>query len=86
MHWDVKSVRPLDDFCIEVTLQDGRLGLFDMKPYLDVGVFKELRDPGYFKQVDVQFGAVTWPHEQDIAPETLLAKMRWLAPAHNGSG
>ena len=78
MHWDVKSVRPLDDFCIEVTLQDGRLGVFDMKPYLDVGVFKELRDPGYFKQVDVQFGAVTWPHEQDIAPETLLAKMRWL--------
>ena len=86
MHWDVKSVRPLEDFSIEVTLQDGRLGVFDMKPYLDVGVFKELRDPGYFKQVDVQFGVVTWPHEQDIAPETLLAKMRWLAPAHNGSG
>jgi hypothetical protein len=21
------------------------------------------------------FGAVTWPHEQDIAPETLLAEM-----------
>jgi len=29
----------------------------------------------YFNQVGVLFGAVTWPHEQDIAPETLLAEM-----------
>lgn len=29
----------------------------------------------YFGQVGIQFGAVTWPDEQDIAPETLLAEM-----------
>ena len=83
MHWDVKAVRPLADFCIEVTLQDGRQGVFDMKPYLDFGVFRELRSPAYFKQVGVQHGAVTWPHEQDIAPETLLAEMHWESPAHS---
>lgn len=27
----------------------------------------------YFNQVGIVLGAVTWPHEQDIAPETLLA-------------
>lgn len=27
----------------------------------------------YFNQVGIVFGAVTWLHEQDIAPETLLA-------------
>jgi hypothetical protein len=29
----------------------------------------------YFNQVGIVFGAVTWPHKQDIAPETLLAEI-----------
>jgi hypothetical protein len=48
--------------------------MFDLKPYLDRGVFRELRDVHYFNRVGILFGAVTWPHEQDIAPETLLAE------------
>jgi len=29
----------------------------------------------YFNQVGILFGAVTWPNEQEIAPEMLLAEM-----------
>jgi hypothetical protein len=72
MHWDVKLVRPLPDYRIYVEVENGRKGIFDLKPYLDHGIFRELRD---FNQVGILFGAVTWPHEQDIAPETLLAEM-----------
>lgn len=75
MHWDVKSVEPLPDYRICFELIDGRKGIFDLKPYLDLGQFKELKDVNYFKQVGVLLGAITWPHEQDIAPETLLAEM-----------
>lgn len=75
MHWDVKSVKPLPHHRIEVELEDGRHGIFDVTPYLDHGVFRELRDPAYFRRVGILHGAVTWPHEQDIAPETLLAEM-----------
>jgi hypothetical protein len=75
MYWDVKTVKPLADYRIFVELEDGRAGVFDLKPYLDHGVFSELRDVHYFNQVGVQYGAVTWPNEQDIAPETLLAEM-----------
>ena len=28
-----------------------------------------------FNRAGILLGAVTWPHEQDIAPETLLAEM-----------
>jgi hypothetical protein len=75
MFWDVKSVKPLSEYRIYVEIEDGRKGIFDLKPYLDFGVFRELRDVNYFNQVSVSLGAVTWPHEQDIAPETLLAEM-----------
>jgi hypothetical protein len=56
-------------------MADGRCGVFDVKPYLDRGIFRELREESYFKQVGILFGAITWPHEQDIAPETLLEEM-----------
>ncbi len=79
MNWDVKSVRALENFVLSVELRDGRLGQFDMKPYLDFGAFKQLRERGYFEQVSVQFGAITWPQGQDIAPDTLIANMHWVA-------
>ena len=75
MYWDVKMVKPLLDYRIFVEIEDGRKGIFDLKPYLDHGVFRELREINYFNQVSILFGAVTWPHDQDIAPETLLAEM-----------
>ncbi|MBU0620542.1 MAG: DUF2442 domain-containing protein [Gammaproteobacteria bacterium] len=76
MYWDVKLVKPLPDHRIYVEVEDGRKGVFDLKPYLDFGVFRELKNEHYFNQVGIQFGAVTWPHEQDIAPETLLAGLQ----------
>lgn len=75
MYWDVKTVKPLPGYRIYVEVEDGRKGIFDLKPYLDRGVFRELKNVHYFNQVGILFGAVTWPNEQDIAPETLLAEM-----------
>jgi hypothetical protein len=45
---------------------------FDVKPYLDYEAFRELKDFKYFQQVSIAFGTVSWPHDQDIAPETLF--------------
>lgn len=76
MYWYVKIVKPLPNFQIYVEIEDGRKGIFDMNPYLHLGVFQELQNINYFNRVGILFGAVTWPHEQDIAPETLLAEMQ----------
>ncbi len=79
MQWDAVSVKPLESFCIDVKLRDGSSGVFDVKPYLGKGVFQELRDPAYFKRVGIEFGAVTWPNGQDIAPSTLHAGLQAIA-------
>jgi len=75
MYWDVKVVKPLSNYYIYVEIKNGEKGVFDLKPYLERGVFRELKDVNYFNQVYILFGAVTWVHEQDIAPETLLANL-----------
>ncbi len=73
MPWDVKAVKALPDYCIYMETAGGQAGIFDMKPYLDRGVFREWKDVGYFNRVGIVSGAVTWPHEQDFAPQTPLA-------------
>jgi hypothetical protein len=76
MYWDVKTVKPLPDYRIYVEIENGLKGIFDLKPYLKQGSFCELQDVHYFNQVGIVYGAVTWPHEQDIAPETLFEELQ----------
>jgi len=75
MYWDVKRVRPLPDYQLYVEIENGQRGIFNMKPYLNNGLFIELKNVHYFNQVEIVLGAVTWPNEQDIAPETLLSEL-----------
>ena len=67
----VKNVTPLSDYRLRIHFTDETVGVFDCRPLLDFGVFDELRDECYFRQVRVELGTVVWPHEQDICPDTL---------------
>ena len=67
----VTRVLATDDFRLELMFDTGELKVFDVKPYLDKGVFQRLRDLSLFKQAYVAGGTVCWPHDLDIAPETL---------------
>ena len=67
----VIAARANEDFSLDLKFNDGSVRRFDVKPYLDYGVFTELKDLHYFKQVRIAFGTVQWPHEQDISPDTL---------------
>jgi hypothetical protein len=70
----VIAVTANDDFSLDLKFNDGSVKRFDARGYLDYDVFRELKDPGYFKQVRLAFGTVQWPHEQDISPETLYVE------------
>jgi hypothetical protein len=72
----VTKVSAVSNKLIYVELQNGVKGVFDVSPYWDKGILCELQDPVYFKQVGIEYGAVTWPHGQDIAPETLLKNLQ----------
>jgi len=67
----VLSAKANDDFTLELTFNDGSVRVFDTKPYLNKGIFAELRDLAYFKDFEIVFGTVQWKNEQDFAPDTL---------------
>ena len=67
----IKKVTPTEDYKLILTFSNGIEGLYDCSGLLDFGVFQELKDKSYFNQVKVVGGTVTWPHEQDICPDTL---------------
>jgi hypothetical protein len=70
----VTAVKANNDYTLDLKFSDGSVKRFDVKPYLKYEVFKELENLAYFKQVSLAFGTVQWPHEQDIAPDTLFAE------------
>ena len=67
----ISEVYPTDDYKLELIFTNGERRLYDCSGLLNFGVFNELKDVGYFKQVKVSDGTVVWPHEQDICPDTL---------------
>ena len=72
---DVIDFEILPDYRIKITLSNGNKGIFDVKPYLDKGVFKELKNYDYFRRARIEFGTITWPNEQDFSPETIEVRM-----------
>lgn len=68
---DVTEVQALDGYRISVSFEDGKRGVFDMRPYLGRGVFKALENPAYFRLVSVENGTASWPNGADMAPERL---------------
>jgi len=71
MYLAVKNVQPKNDYLLLLTFENGEKRQFDMKPYLNVGIFSELKDVNLFKTVCKNFDTVEWDNEADLDPEIL---------------
>jgi hypothetical protein len=67
----VKTVKPKPDYTLTLVFENGEQKVFDVKPYLGIGVFQELKDLKVFNGVRPFLGSVEWPHGQDFCPDTL---------------
>ena len=67
----IKDVKAQDDYMILLTFTNDESKLFDMKPYINKGFFKQLQDKTYFKTVRPFMGSVQWKNGQDLSPDTL---------------
>jgi hypothetical protein len=76
----VTDVKPLDDWKLQLSFENGEERIFDMKPYR-FGVFARLEEVDYFERVRVVDGSISWPHGQDLAYDMLYVESKALSTA-----
>lgn len=79
MYLAVKDVKAMDNYKLILTFENNEKKLFDMTPYLELGVFKTLKDENLFKTVKVSFDTIEWSNGADIDPETLYEDSHFLS-------
>jgi len=69
--WRVVSVEVVGEHRLHVRFVDGVEGHVQFMPTGFRGVFAHLVDPAKFAEVGIEYGAVTWPGELDLAPDAM---------------
>ncbi len=72
----VKMVTALDNYRLALVFENGEERIFDVKPYLQRGVFAKLENVARFRSVRVVAGSVEWPGELDLSYDTLYLESR----------
>ena len=72
----VVNVKPEQNFCLLITFSNGEVKIFDVKPYLGIGIFKELHDLSLFNSVKPFLGSIQWANGLDLCPDTLYLESK----------
>lgn len=76
MYPAIKEVVAGADYILSVVFENGECGQLDMKPMLDFGVFRRIREYESFRRVRVAFDTVEWDCGVDLDPEYVYARCR----------
>ncbi len=72
----ITGVKPLTDYRLELLFANKERKVFDMKPYLSIGIFQELQDTALFNGIRAFNGSIIWPNDIDLDPDTLYLDSR----------
>ncbi len=78
----VKTVKPLKNYNLLLEFDNGELKTFDVKPYLNKGIFKELKSLALFNSVRIENGTIQWSNEADFCPDTLYLSGSEISFSH----
>jgi hypothetical protein len=68
----VISVKPLEDYLLEIGFSDGIRKVIDIRPFIGRGISAALQDKAYFRQVALEDGGgIAWPNGYDFCPNFL---------------
>ena len=78
MYLSIKEVKPISNYLLHLTFENGEIRQFDMKPYINNGIFEELQDISMFNTVHISFDTIEWDNEADFDPEVLYKESQLL--------
>ena len=65
------KVEPLENYILKITVDNGEIKKFDVKPYMEHKAFKELKKISIFNTVKISGLSVSWANGADICPDEL---------------
>ena len=74
MYLSIIDVKALEDYKLLLKFENNEEKIFDVKPYLEIGKFQELKDENLFKSVKICFDSIEWDNQLDLDPELLYQK------------
>ena len=80
----IAKVDAQPDWTLVITATDGRVGQFDMRPYLSYEAFEELKDTAEFMKINNGGYFVEWQCGADLSADTIEAKMAVLKESAQG--
>jgi len=79
------EVCPQPNWILSIVADDGRVGRFDVSPYLEYEAFEDLRDPGEFMKVSNGGYFVEWDCGADLSADTIEAHWRVIGAGEQNS-
>ncbi len=67
----IVDVQVLENYKLLLTFDNNVRKIKDMKPYLEKGVFKKLKDEEVFNKVKISFGTISWGNDIDMCADSL---------------
>jgi hypothetical protein len=74
----LKNVKPLKNYQLMLWFDNGEQKLFDLKPYLNKGIFHQLQNPAIFASARVVSGSIEWSSGLDLSYDTLYLEAKSL--------
>ena len=76
---NILEIVPKDNFTLYIKAEDGKAGLFDVKPYLESDAFAPLKERCEFEQIHNGKYFIEWGCGADLSADTIQARWEVLS-------
>ena len=77
---NIAEIIPKDNYILFIKAEDGKTGLFDLKPYLESEVFAPLKDKSEFERIHNGKYFIEWDCGADLSADTIQARWEIASP------
>jgi len=70
----IKEIHPNPDYTLKIVAEDGRIGIFDITPYLKYEAFADLKNQNEFTQISNGGYFIEWNCGADLSADTIEAR------------
>lgn len=76
---NITEIIPQDNYVLYIKFEDGKAGLFDVKPYLDSEAFLPLKMKTEFERIHNGKYFIEWDCGADLSADTIQARWESLS-------